>query len=205
MSNTITLASRRRFRQRTAIALAAMTSVAPVFAASRTLNAPAAQSATADPFVGCWRTVGGPAWKVDANGTVTMAQVTGKWRRADAAKGTYVLTWPEIQDTAVLSADDKTLVETNPWFTLTATRISGGTGIVGMWQWPGTLVLAIKPDGTFSAGPIAGRWKAAGLERTYTLTWPGPIHTGTLAADGQKMTGADQYGNQFAAGKEACP
>jgi hypothetical protein len=30
------------------------------------------------------------------------------------------------------------------------------------------------------------------------------IHTGVLAAAGQKLAGADQYGNQFAAGRDAC-
>ena len=66
------------------------------------------------------------------------------------------------------------------------------------------LILTIRSDGTFSAGPISGRWQAANLgERTCTLTWPPPIHTGVLAADGQKLAGADQYGNQFAAGREA--
>ena len=79
--------------------------------------------------------------------------------------------WPEIQDNAVLSADEKTLTETSAWFTLNATRMSGGSGIVGMWQWPGgALILTIRPDGAFSAGPINGRWQAANLgERTYLL------------------------------------
>jgi hypothetical protein len=132
--------------------------------------------------------------------------MTGKWRLADAAKRAYVLNWPEIQDNAALSEDEKTLLETSPWFTLTATRMSGGSGIVGMWQWPGGgITLSIRPDGTFSAGPISGRWQKGNLgERTYLLIWPPPIHTGVLAEDGQKFSGADQYGNQFAAGKEAC-
>ena len=36
------------------------------------------------------------------------------------------------------------------------------------------------------------------------MIWPPPIHTGTLAPDGQKLSGADHYGNQFANGKESC-
>ena len=71
----------------------------------------------------------------------------------------------------------------NPWVTLNATRMAGESGIVGMWQWPGgALILTIRPDNTFTAGPISGRWQAANLgDRTYTLIWPPPIHTGTLA------------------------
>ncbi len=152
LPGTIAPAWQRRLHHRSVIALVSLFSVAPLVATA-SFHSLTTQGATPDPFVGCWRTVGGPAWKVDAKGTVTLAQVTGKWRRPDAAKSTYVLTWPEIQDTAVLAADEKSLVETNAWFTLSATRISGGTGIVGLWQWPGTLVLAIKADGTFNAGP----------------------------------------------------
>ena len=85
--------------------------------------------------------------------------------------------------------------------------MAGESGIVGMWQWPGgALIVTIRPDNTFTAGPISGRWQAANLgDRTYTLILPPPIHTGTLARDGQKFSGADQYGNQFVAGKESCP
>jgi hypothetical protein len=165
-----------------------------------------AQEKGADAIVGCWRYTGGPLVRVNRDGTMALGQMTGKWRLADAAKRAYVWNWPEIQDNAVLSEDEKTLIETSAWFTLTATRLSGGSGIVGMWQWPGgALILTVRPDGTFSAGPITGRWQAGNLgERTYTLIWPPPIHTGVLAADGQKFGGADQYGNQFAAGQEAC-
>jgi hypothetical protein len=165
-----------------------------------------AQEKGADAIVGCWRYTGGPLVRVNGDGTMALGQMTGKWRLADAAKRAYMWNWPEIQDNAVLSEDEKTLIETSAWFTLTATRLSGGSGIVGMWQWPGgALILTVRPDGTFSAGPITGRWQAGNLgERTYTLIWPPPIHTGVLAADGQKFSGADQYGNQFAAVKEAC-
>jgi len=164
------------------------------------------QAGATDTLVGCWRFSNGLAVRVNGDGTMAMGQLTGKWRLSDAAKRAYVLNWPEIQDNAVLSVDEKTLTETSPWFTLNATRMSGGSGIVGMWQWPGgALILTIRSDGTFSAGPISGRWQAANLgERTYTLTWPAPIHTGALAPDGQKFAGADQYGTPFAAGREAC-
>lgn len=81
------------------------------------------QPATPDQFVGCWRFNNGQLVRVEKDGTLTMGQLKGKWRLADPAKRVYVITWPEIQDNAVLSADEKTLTETNPWFTLTATRI----------------------------------------------------------------------------------
>jgi hypothetical protein len=163
------------------------------------------QAATPAEFVGCWRFNNGQLVRVVKDGTLSMGQLKGKWRLADPDKRVYVINWPEILDNAVLSADEKTLTETNPWFTLNATRMSGGTGIVGLWQWPGTLVLTVRADNTFSLGPVTGKWKPGELgERTYTLIWPPPIHTGILAPDGQKIAGADQYGTQFAGGKETC-
>ena len=188
--------------------MAVLVTVLAVLAAAFNPSARAtSQSSAPDAMVGCWRYSNGLVVNVDKNGTMTMGQVKGKWRQADAAKRVYVWSWPEIQDNAIVSADGKTLTETNPWFTLNATRMAGDSGIVGMWQWPGgALILTIRPDNTFAAGPISGRWQAANLgERTYTLIWPPPIHTGTLAPDGQKFSGADQYGNQFATAKESCP
>jgi hypothetical protein len=161
--------------------------------------------ATPGEFVGCWRFSNGQVARVEKDGTLAMGQLKGKWRLADPAKRVYVMNWPEILDNAVLSADEKTLTETNPWFTLNATRMSGGSGIVGMWQWPGTLILTVRADNTFSLGPVTGKWKPGELgERTYTLIWPPPVHTGVLAPDGQKIGGADQYGTAFAGGKETC-
>jgi hypothetical protein len=189
------------------VAAACLTATVVLIIAAPALSARTpAQEKGADAIVGCWRYTGGPLVRVNRDGTMALGQMTGTWRLADAAKRAYVWNWPEIQDNAVLSEDEKTLIETSAWFTLTATRLSGGSGIVGMWQWPGgALILTVRPDGSFSAGPITGRWQAGNLgERTYTLIWPPPIHTGVLAADGQKFGGADQYGNQFAAGQEAC-
>ena len=189
----------------TVLALLLVATFAPGFAGPRLANR-MIQPGTADALLGCWRYSSGPVIRVRSDGSVTFGQITGKWRLADAAKQAYVLNWPEIQDNAVVSEDNKTLTETSAWFTLTATRMSGGSGIVGMWQWPGgALILTVRADKTFSAGPINGGWQPAEVgERTFTLTWPGPIHTGVLAPDGQKFSGADQYGNQFAAAKEPC-
>lgn len=199
---------RRRFWYRTRVAAGCLAAaVAPSVAMpTSSVHRTSAQATPSDAFIGCWRYSNGLAFRVQGDGTMAMGQVRGKWRLSDAAKRAYVLNWPEIEDNAVLSADEKTLTETSAWFTLNATRMSGGSGLVGMWQWPGgALILAIRSDGTFTAGPITGRWQAANLgDRTYTLMWPAPIHTGVLAADGQKFAGADQYGNQFAAGKDSC-
>ena len=69
------------------------------------------QSSAPDEMVGCWRYSNGLVVNVDKNGTMTMGQVKGKWRQADAAKRVYVWNWPEIQDNAIVSADGKTLTE----------------------------------------------------------------------------------------------
>ena len=75
------------------------------------------------------------------------------------------------------------ITETNRWFTLNATRMAGESGIVGMWQWPGgALIVTIRPDNTFTAGPISGRWQAANLgDRTY--------HVDLAAADSYRDAG----------------
>ena len=69
----------------------------------------------------------------------------------------------------MLAADEKSLVKPMPGSRSPRRfRISGVRAWRELAMWPGTLVLAIKADGTFNAGPIAGRWKAESLEpRTY--------------------------------------
>lgn len=158
--------------------------------------------AGSDPFVGCWQYSNGLPLNVRTDGSMTLGQLAGRWSGGGAARKPYTLSWPEVIDRAVLSPDGRTLQETSPWFSIAAARASGASDITGKWQWPNGVVLNIRPDGTFSAGTIAGSWKpATPAERAFVLTWPRLTHTGSLTPDNQRLNGADQYGNPFSAVK----
>ena len=196
----------------------AVTSPAPATASGTAPAGPAQVPGTplagvqpSNPIVQCWLWSNGVQVAFNGDGTMTYGptpygQITGRWRAADPARRTYIFNWPGPIDTAVVSADGTTLAESSPWFVVTSTRASQGTGIVGWWRWPNGVVVMIEPDGTFRAGPIAGTWQAANsAERTYTLRWPELTNTVTMSDDRRRLDGADQYGNRFAAVKsDAC-
>ena len=169
--------------------------------------APMSGAQAADPIARCWLWSNGVQVAFNGDGTMTygptpLGQVTGRWRAADPARRSYIFNWPGPIDTAVVSADGTTLLESSPWFVVTSTRASQGTGIVGWWKWPNGVVVMIEPNGTFRAGPIAGTWRAEnGAGRAFTLTWPELTNTVTMSDDRQRLDGADQYGNRFAAVK----
>ena len=114
-------------------------------------------------------------------------------RMVDSVKSVYNFTWPEPVDNAVLSNGGRTLSGANQYgFTMSATRISGGSGIVGNWHWFNGAIVNIRPDGSLNAGPLIGRWSGGG--QNYQLIWPKPVDTVTLAADHQSLQGGNQYG-----------
>jgi hypothetical protein len=51
----------------------------------------------------------------------------------------------------------------------------------------------VRPDGTATAGPFNGNWQRVNA-RTFTLTWPEPVDTLALSADGDRLSGSNQYG-----------
>jgi hypothetical protein len=70
--------------------------------------------------------------------------------------------------------------------------------MVGSWSWPGGQLVIISPDGTFldfSAPSLHGKWNAVDAARgIYSMTWPDPVDSVTLSADGTRVSGSDQYG-----------
>jgi hypothetical protein len=162
-------------------------------------GAPARTTATAaSPLVGCWRIANTPYLKVNADGIfrVLVMPVSGRWE-TDAARNSYKLLWPELEDTAVISSDGRTMNHTNWWFNaVTSIRETPGTDIVGNWRWPNGAILMFRADGIFTVGPLAGTWKLVNAQqRTYKLLWPTPVSTLILSADQQQANATDTYGN----------
>ena len=124
---------------------------------------------------------------------MTAVTFPGRWRLVDSVKSVYNFTWPEPVDNAVLGNGGRTLSGANQYgFTMSATRISGGSGIVGNWHWFNGAIVNIRPDGSLNAGPLVGHWSGGG--QNYQLTWPKPVDTVTLASDQQSLQGGNQYG-----------
>ena len=146
-----------------------------------------------DPIVGCWKWSNNVTVDIRKDGSMTAVTFPGRWRLVDSVKSVYNFTWPEPVDTAVLSNGGRTLSGANQYgFTMSATRISGGSGIVGNWHWFNGAIVNIRPDGSLNAGPLIGRWSGGG--QNYQLIWPKPVDTVTLAADHQSLQGGNQYG-----------
>ena len=102
-----------------------------------------------------------------------------------------------------ISADQQSLAGGNQYGGRdAATRIAGSTGLVGTWQWSDivTSTVTINPDGTFSGvasnASWHGTWQAINaFDGTYSLTTSDmPRDRVTLAEDGSRVAGADQYG-----------
>jgi TIR domain len=155
---------------------------------------PMAKSAF-DPIVGCYQWFNNVPVLIHADGTIVAGPFTGHWRSVNA-RHAYTFSWPEAIDTITISPDQQSLSGSNNYgYPTSGTRIAGGTGLIGTWRWPNAVPVAVSPGGTFSAATFRGRWQAVDPSRgIYTLTWPGPVDSVTLSADGSRVSGANQYG-----------
>lgn len=151
-----------------------------------------------EPIIGCYQWFNNAPVVIHANGTIVGGPFTGHWRlmTASATRRTYTFTWPEATDTVTIAPDQQSLTGGNQYgFPTSGTRISGGNGLLGVWRWPNGTPLTVLPNGTFSAATFVGRWKAVDAARgVYALTWPKPVDSVTLSADGSRISGANQYG-----------
>jgi hypothetical protein len=134
----------------------------------------------------------------------------------DAAQRSYLITWPQHTTSIVkISADQRSLAGENQYGGKdVATRLAGSYGLVGTWRWfdmvPSTVV--VNSDGTWSAissnDTWSGTWRAAmGSFGTYTMTASDvPKDKLTLASDGSRLSGADQYGIAISGVRtDSCP
>jgi hypothetical protein len=72
--------------------------------------------------------------------------------------------------------------------------------LIGCWQWFNDALVVISSNGTMTAGPFTARWRLAdSRKRVYTFTWPEPVDTTLLSADGRTLSGANQYGFRMSA------
>jgi hypothetical protein len=152
--------------------------------------------ANPDPIVGCYQWFNNAPVVIHGNGTMVAGPFTARWRRVNAAAHSYTFTWPEATDVVTLSPDQRTLGGANQYgFPTSGTRASGTSGLIGTWLWPNGVPVVVSPDGTFTAAVFRGRWRtndaAGGI---YALTWPEPVDSVTLSADGSRISGANQYG-----------
>jgi hypothetical protein len=156
----------------------------------------AAAEPSADPIVGCYQWFNNEQVAIHADGTMVAGPFTARWRRVSPARRAYTFTWPEATDTVTISRDQQSLKGSNQYgFPASGTRLAGTSGLVGTWRWPNGVPVIVYPNGAFSAATFRGNWRALDASRgIYTLTWPNPVDSVTLSADGSRVSGANQYG-----------
>ncbi len=150
-----------------------------------------------DPIVGCYQWFNNQPVKIHPDGTMLAAgTIVGRWRLVNAAQRAYSFTWPPAVDTVTISADQRTLNGGNQYgFPTSGARSIGTSGLVGIWIWVNGVPVTVAPNGTFSAATFRGTWRASDASRgIYTLTWPNPVDSVTLSADGTIVSGQNQYG-----------
>lgn len=151
-------------------------------------------AASGDPILGCWRWGNGAFVSIRGDGTITAAPFTGQWRALGGRR--YGFTWPEPVDTLALSADGRQLTGGNQYgAAVTATRVSGGPDLPGLWQWGGVLTTVLDANGGVHAGSLNGTWALADrTQRLYRVTWPKMQDDVTLSDDASSIQGGNQYG-----------
>ena len=69
------------------------------------------------------------------------------------------------------------------------------TKLPGCWNWSNGVYIVIDADGTAHLGPIGASWKADHKTKGhYTITWPSFVDTLTLSAEGDALSGTNNYG-----------
>ena len=147
-----------------------------------------------DPILGCWHWFNNVQVAINSDGSMIAGPFTAHWQLADAGRRVYHFTWPPAVDTVTLSGDGRTLSGGNQYgVPMTAARLSFGPEIAGSWRWYNGVMVSIRPDGTFTAATISGRWQMT-TPGAYALTWPNPVDTVTMSADHRRVSGSNQYG-----------
>lgn len=132
--------------------------------------------------------------EIREDGTFSAGPFAGTWHASGGGRR-YALTWPAGVDRVSLSGDGARLDGANQYgIKLTARRLSGDpAGLQGNWLWWNGATIVITPGGLLIAGPHQARWASTG-GRDFTFTWAEPVDQVTVSSDGQRMSGANQYG-----------
>ena len=149
-----------------------------------------------DPIVGCYLWFNNGTVVIRATGTMQGGPFPGHWKLVNATTRAYTFTWPQAVDTVTISADQKTLSGGNQYgYPTSGTRILGDKGLVGIWNWTNGAPVTITDDGKFLTAQFLGTWRTVNAaQRIYALTWPDPVDSVTLSADGTHVSGQNQYG-----------
>lgn len=150
--------------------------------------------AVASDIVGCWQWSNNATVVIRADGTMTAGPFTGHWRRGSGRS--YTFTWPEPVDTLGMSADGRHMNGGNQYgVAVTASRVSGGPDVSGIWRWGDVATVVLDASGSVSMGPLTGSWVLADRgRRIYRVTWPKIQDSVTLSDDLARIQGANQYG-----------
>jgi hypothetical protein len=154
------------------------------------------KGSTGNPIVGCYQWFNNAAVVIHGDGTMVAGPFAARWRETNASARAYTFTWPEAVDTVTVAPNQQTLAGGNQYgYPTSGTRISGGSGLLGVWRWPNGVPVIVNADGTCSAGPLRCRWRTQDSSRgLYTLTWPSPVDSVRLSANGSRIAGGNQYG-----------
>ncbi len=72
---------------------------------------------------------------------------------------------------------------------------ASGDPILGCWHWMNNATVAIRNDGTMTAGPFTAHWRLADAgRRVYNFSWPEAVDSVALSPDGGSLSGGNQYG-----------
>ena len=148
-------------------------------------NVPPSQKTPEANVVGCWRLAGQPGIiQVRPNGTfVSGGVVNGTWTAANSSDQSYVFQFPEDTTWGEISQDGTRLGDPAVPSSL-LTRVSGDSGIVGVWRGLNGLPFTVEADGTFKVASFGGKWKLVDQgRRIYTFVWPGARPTVTVSPD----------------------
>ncbi len=153
-------------------------------------------NANVDPIVGCYTWSNNSPVVFRADGTIEAGPFTGRWRLVDAQRRAYTFTWPVMIETLTVSADQRTMSGGNQYgYPITGGRVTGSTGLAGIWHWANGWNVDVSPNGTFTSGTFRGTWRAVDASRgLYEMNWPAPVDNVVLLGGGTRVAGANQYG-----------
>ena len=174
------------------------------------------QLASEDPIVGCYVWFNGGAVVIRPDHKVAGGPFTASWQVLNAAQRSYLISWSQPTISRVkIAADQQSLAGGNQYGGKDlATRLAGSSGLVGTWHWVDvvTSAVTVKTDGTWSAVSPNGAWGGTWQEDmsypwTYTMTGSDvPKDKLTLAEDGSRLSGVDQYGIAISGTRsDTCP
>ncbi len=172
----------------------------PVSQPARVANTSTPTEIAVAPLVGCWQWSNGMTIDVDAGGTAKNGFASGSWFENG---GSYVIRWPDFTGSVTLSTDGQALDGIDAIGTRSSARRLNGpaTSFMGAWQWDNGGVVTVSPDGTMSAGHLAGSWSGTG--KNYQTVWP-IVDSIAVSSDGTSLTGQNQFGAFNATRQSSC-